>query len=286
MGKTTRQLTVDVRELYQTYCNRLETLYPRQEAESLTIWLLDYFLHIRRAEILHGREVSVSDELERAMSQLLENKPIQYITQSAPFYGRDFKVGPAVLIPRNETEELVHLIIGENKEGGMRVMDIGTGSGCIAITLALEMHFPDVYAMDISMPALNLAEENARLLGAEVGFFQGDILGEEIPVSNLDILVSNPPYIRESEKLVMHRNVLDHEPHLALFVPDKDPLTFYKAILKKGKVALKPHGRLYVEINEVLGSETALLAANCGYREIKLIQNLNGKNRMLSAVNG
>jgi len=285
MGKTTRQLTVDVRELYQTYCNRLETLYPRQEAESLTIWLLDYFLHIRRAEILHGREVSVSDELERAMSQLLENKPIQYITQSAPFYGRDFKVGPAVLIPRNETEELVHLIIGENKEGGMRVMDIGTGSGCIAITLALEMHFPDVYAMDISMPALNLAEENARLLGAEVGFFQGDILGEEIPVSNLDILVSNPPYIRESEKLVMHRNVLDHEPHLALFVPDKDPFTFYSAILKKGKVALKRRGRLYVEINEAMGPETAALAADFDYGEIKLIRDLNGKNRILSAVN-
>lgn len=286
MDKIKGQSTVDVRELYRTYSNRLEALYSKQEAESLTTWLLDHFLHIRRAEILHGREVTVSVELERAMLQLLEGKPIQYITQSAPFYGRDFKVGPAVLIPRNETEELVHLIIGENKGEGMRIMDIGTGSGCIAITLALELHLPDVYATDVSTPALNLAEENARLLQADVGFFQSDILCEDIPESNLDILVSNPPYIREAEKLVMHRNVLDHEPHLALFVPDKDPLTFYKAILKKGKVALKPHGRLYFEINEVLGPEIALLAANFGYGEIKLIQDLNGKNRMLCAVNG
>lgn len=284
MDQATNRLAVDIRELYQMYCRRLEILYPKQEAESLTIWLLDYFLHIPRTGILPGRKVNVPDKLEKAMLQLMEGKPIQYIIQSAPFYGREFKVDPAVLIPRNETEELVHLIIGENKNEGMKILDIGTGSGCIAITLALEMPFPDVYAMDISISALRLAEENAKLLGADVAFFQGDILREDLHETELDILVSNPPYIRESEKLVMHKNVLDHEPHLALFVPDKDPLAFYRAILKKGETALKHRGRLYVEINEALGPETAALTAEFGYGEIKLIRDLNGKNRILSAV--
>src|SRR5690554_6933830 len=137
MDRTTDWLTVDVGDLYQMYCRRLEALYSRQEAESLTTWLLDHFLHIQRTGILQGRKVSVPDELERAMLQLLEGKPIQYIIQSAPFYGREFKVDSSVLIPRNETEELVHLIIGENKNERMKIMDIGTGSGCIAITLAL-----------------------------------------------------------------------------------------------------------------------------------------------------
>src|SRR5690554_6878374 len=177
MDKVKGQLTVvDIRELYQAYCNRLKALYSSQEAESLTIWLLDYFLNIQRTGILPGRKISVSDELEGALSQLLKGRPIQYIIQSAPFYGREFKVGPAVLIPRNETEELVHLIIGENKDEKLKIMDIGTGSGCIAITLALEMRLPEVCAMDISISALKLAEENARLLGADVVFFQGDVL--------------------------------------------------------------------------------------------------------------
>jgi release factor glutamine methyltransferase len=166
----------------------------------------------------------------------------------------------------------------------LRILDIGTGSGCIPITLALEIKDSEVFGLDISEKALSVASKNAISLGAEVVFQKCDILNEEIPFKHLDIVVSNPPYVRKSEKEMMHDNVLKHEPHLALFVDNDDPLLFYKKIAKKAIKVLRPHGRIYFEINEALGNETADILTEYGYTEVKLLEDLNGKNRMVRAT--
>lgn len=274
------------RLLFQDYSHKLQSLYSPQEAESLTLWLLDYFLGIQRMDILHNKEVEVSRALEEAVIKLEEGVPIQYITGSAPFYGRDFYVNPAVLIPRNETEELVHLIVGDNKNKALHILDVGTGSGCIPITLALELDRPVLTAVDVSEAALTVARNNAEKhnKAADINFVRCDVLREELPVRDLDIIVSNPPYVRESEKASMHINVLDHEPHLALFVPEDDPLVFYRIIADKGISALKPGGKLYFEINEALGPNVIELLSSLGYQEITLMRDLNDKDRIVTAV--
>lgn len=276
---------MEVRELFKEYSDKLQNLYPRQEAQSLVFWLFDHFLGIQRREILRGGKINpIPPDIEKAINQLMEGIPIQYITGMAPFYGRDFKVNPSVLIPRNETEEMVNLIRKENKDPGLQIMDVGTGSGCIPISLFLEMDRPRISALDISGAALDIARLNADLYNAAIDFYQVDILHEMIPVTNLDILVSNPPYVRELEKLEMHQNVLAHEPHLALFVPNEDPFVFYRAIATKGLTALKTGGKLYVEINEAFGQEVCRLLTSLGYVGIRLIQDLNGKDRIIVAI--
>ncbi|GGF34213.1 peptide chain release factor N(5)-glutamine methyltransferase [Echinicola rosea] len=272
------------RNLYQNIVNRLKNSYPETEAQSLAFWMLEHFLQVSRGDIIRDKELQgIPKALHTALEELQAGKPIQYILGEAPFYGREFKVNPSVLIPRNETEELVHLIIKENPQPGVRILDIGTGSGCIPITLYLEMAEPVVSAIDISESALRTANENAGIHGAKVSFLQTDILGENIPVGDLEILVSNPPYVRELEKAQMHKNVLEHEPSLALFVSDADPLVFYRTIAKKGLGALKSGGKLYFEINEALASEMEELVTDLGYHNIKVHQDLQGKNRILSA---
>ncbi|WP_194975403.1 peptide chain release factor N(5)-glutamine methyltransferase [Aquiflexum lacus] len=271
-------------ELFQSLTKQLQGLYSKQESESLLIWLFEEYLGKSRKDIRGDFVLNpLPVEFQNAFKELLEGKPIQYIIGKAPFYGREYLVNSSVLIPRNETEELVHLIIKENKNSGMRILDIGTGSGCIPITLALEIKGTDVFGLDISEEALTVASQNASLLGANVVFRKSDILTEEIPFKNLDIIVSNPPYVKISEKELMHGNVLKHEPHLALFVHDDDPLLFYKHIAHKAKIALKPKGRIYFEINEALGRETVNLLKETEYTEVSLIEDLNGKNRMVSA---
>jgi release factor glutamine methyltransferase len=270
-----------LRKLFEEYQEGLQKLYPKNEAESLVVWLFEEFLGKKRLDIMHGDvEIEIPNQLKAAFQELLQGKPIQYIIGKAPFYGREFFVNPAVLIPRNETEELVHLIIKENSSKDLRILDIGTGSGCIPITLALEMERPKVFALDISEEALKVAEQNAKSLGASLEFLKLDILMEEIPEGNLDILVSNPPYVRYSEKSMMHQNVLEHEPHLALFVFDEDPLLFYRLIASKAKKALKSGGKLYFEINEALASDIQKLLENQGYSQIRIVKDLNGKDRM------
>ena len=274
-----------IKEIFNEYMQRLQTRYPKQEAESLTLWLFEHYLGLHRMDIHQGKEIdSIPKVLESAFSQLLEGVPIQYITQLAPFYGRDFIVNASVLIPRNETEELVHMIIQENKAPGLRIMDVGTGSGCIPITLALEMEQPKVHALDVSASALKVAKQNMAKYATNMECFKSDILREDLPVDQLDILVSNPPYVRESEKAAMHINVLDHEPHLALFVPDKDPLIFYREIAEKGLMALSPGGKLYFEINEALGGQVVDLLSGMGYQAIRLHKDLNGRFRMIVAL--
>lgn len=276
-----------VRQLFREYNLRLQTLYSPKEAENLSFWLLEHFLRVRRMDILQDNQVEPTSPLEEALIQLEKGYPIQYITGYAPFYGREFQVNPSVLIPRNETEELVHLILAENQKKGLQLLDIGTGSGCIPITLALEMDGPQITAVDVSEAALELASRNAKQHEtAAVNFNHCDVLQDELPVCGLDIIVSNPPYVRESEKAYMHTNVLDHEPHLALFVPEDDPLIFYKAIASKGQSALKAGGKLYFEINEALGADVKALLISLGYTDILLKRDLNDKDRMVRAVRG
>ncbi|MDN3669303.1 peptide chain release factor N(5)-glutamine methyltransferase [Echinicola jeungdonensis] len=276
---------IAIRKLYQDLLTRVQKKYPKPEAQQLVFWLLEHYLDISRADIIRDKSIGpYPEELEEGVKALEEGKPIQYIIGWAPFYGREFQVEPGVLIPRNETEELVHLIIRENPEKGLKILDIGTGSGCIPITLFLEMQQPVVHALDVSPDALKIARANAEDLQAQVEFHQKDILKDKIPLRNLDILVSNPPYVRELEKAWMHSNVLEHEPGLALFVSDDDPLVFYKTIAQKGLKSLKPKGKLYFEINEALGKELEKLLEQLKYQNIRLHQDLKGKDRIISAI--
>lgn len=274
-----------IRDLYKSYKIQLSSIYSIEESGELGYWLLEHYLNIGRGDLLEHKEIAqVPLALEQALHELLKQKPIQYILGKAPFYGREFKVNPAVLIPRNETEELVHLIIKENTIPNPAILDIGTGSGCIPITLDLEIPGARVAALDISIEALEIAKANATLLASTVEFYKIDILTQPIPVDNLDIIVSNPPYVKHSEKNLMHSNVLDHEPHLALFVFDDDPLLFYREIAIKAKKSLKCGGKLYFEINEALGEETKNLLLAQGYQQLRIHQDLNGKDRMVSAI--
>ena len=220
------------------------------------------------------------------MNRLLRREPLQYVLGQADFCGRTFAVAPGVLVPRPETEELVGWIVGEEgrTERPASALDIGTGSGCIAVTLALELPQVRVAALDISAEALTIARWNAATLHARVDFRQADILSmaaEDGPETEWDFIASNPPYICEREREDMNDNVRLHEPELALFVPDSDPLLFYRAIGQYALRTLKAGGRLYVEINRAYGRETARLFRELGLRDIELRKDIYGNDRMI-----
>jgi release factor glutamine methyltransferase len=259
--------------------------YPPEESENLVNWLLEHHLGLRRVDMMNFLDPKhLPQPLLEDFEKLKIGEPIQYILGKGPFYGREFLVNEHTLIPRNETEELVHLILHQNPQPGLKILDIGTGTGCIPITLDLELKDATIYGLDVSEKALEVARKNGERLHSNVKFMQADILQEmpELPI--LDILVSNPPYVPEAEKAQMHRNVRDFEPELALFVPDQDPLIFYSVIAQKAKKLLKSGGRLYFEIHERFGTEVAALLQNLGYQEVKIHQDLNGKERMISAL--
>jgi release factor glutamine methyltransferase len=271
-------------ELVDAWMKEL-SIYPLSESESLIHWLLEHHLGLRRID----RGLSFdSDSLPQALRNDFERvkagEPIQYIFRKGPFYGREFIVTPATLIPRNETEELVHLILKENRQANLKILDIGTGSGCIPITLDQEMNHAEVYGLDVSPEALEIAEQNNTALNAKVRFIQCDILAEVPPITDLDILVSNPPYVPDLDKATMHTNVLNHEPHLALFVPDTDPLVFYRRIGELGQKLLKPSGKIYFEIYEKNAAALVNLLQLQGYLNVRIHQDLNGKDRMCSAT--
>ncbi len=261
------------------------TIYSQEEAENLVFWLFEHHLGLRRSELT----LTIPSETNRVplladFERLLTGEPIQYILGEAPFYGRNFSVSRDTLIPRNETEELVHRILKENPKSGLRVLDLGTGTGCIPITLALELKDPEVYALDVSVEALDVARKNAAQLGANVGFLEGDLLGAIPNLPLFDVLVSNPPYVPLRDKEEMHANVLNFEPHLALFVPDEDPLLFYRAIGSWGQQLLKTGGKLYLEIYENLANELVQLLLSQGYSQVQVHPDLNGKNRMITCL--
>lgn len=272
------------RELWRT----LEPLYGNGEARAITDYVLDVCFGLSKADILCGAVEEMTAEktaeLNKIFGRLTEGEPVQYVLGRAEFSGRWFNVRPGVLIPRPETEELCAWITADSKASASpKVLDIGTGSGCIAITLQLDMPESKVTAWDISADALDVARENAQQLGANVSFVRQDALNAK-PEGEWDVIVSNPPYICEKEKKDMAVNVLEHEPHTALFVPDADPLLFYRAITRLAVQTLSKGGRLYFEINPIYADETCRMMRAEGMTEVELRSDMYGKQRMAKGV--
>lgn len=278
-----------VEELLREMVSRLiKAGYDRNEARSISNIVIDDFKKWSPSEIIINYKTSVDDAITAGILSVIdkvaEGTPVQYVLSKARFYGIDFKVTPAVLIPRPETEELVELIVKENPEPDLRVLDVGTGSGCIAIVLARYLRFPSVTAIDISSAALAVAMENAKSLKTKIKFLEEDIFHFCPPSESFDIIVSNPPYICENEKKDMEPLVLEHEPHEALFVPDDDPLLFYRRISLIAATALSPGGKLYFEINPLFSSELKSLLNGLGFHDIKMYEDISHRNRFISAI--
>jgi release factor glutamine methyltransferase len=272
--------------LYQSLVRALTLPVSESEKQTMIRWLLEDRLGMTASALLSGKEVSLTpDHFAHDIERLNAEEPIQYVLGHSEFYGRKFLVNSSVLIPRPETECLVKLVIdGAGKQEGNNVLDIGTGSGCLAITLTLELSRCDVHATDVSAAALAVARENARLLNAAAKFHLHNILEDELPFTDLDVIVSNPPYVRQSEAASMERNVRGYEPSLALFVPDEDPLLFYRTIAQKARLALRAGGLLVVEINEGLGSETQEEIERAGFSNVLLHLDQHGKQRCITAM--
>ncbi|MBI5010284.1 MAG: peptide chain release factor N(5)-glutamine methyltransferase [Bacteroidia bacterium] len=278
-----------IRDIRSCITLELRGLYPENEISALTRIILLTLPGVKKLHHITDQELPVSTEnasrIFNIISQLKAGRPIQYITGNTEFYNCTILVNEATLIPRQETEELIDLIIRENKNFSGTILDIGTGSGCIAVALAMNLTGAAVTGTDISQEALEVAEKNAELNNVKVHFIRDDIFHpERIYEFEVDIIVSNPPYVRESEKQYMNRNVLEHEPHTALFVTDSDPLVYYRAILESAEKVLRPAGKIYFEINEAMGNELAKMLEGYGYHEIKLIQDLNGKARIIKGI--
>jgi release factor glutamine methyltransferase len=265
----------------------LAGIYSADEIESLVFLIFEKLKGYTRTrfllaneEILSGAELS---EISKIVARLKVHEPIQYILGETEFYGLPFYSVPGVLIPRPETEELVQWIIQENQLAGPTILDIGTGTGCIAISLRKNIPKSTVLACDISPVCIATAQQNSELNSADVTVIEYDILNDnpEYQFPELDVIVSNPPYIRETEKQLMGKNVLAYEPELALFVPDKNPLLFYERIADFALISLKRRGRLYFEINEAFGAECSEMLRIKGFSGIILKKDIHGKDRMI-----
>jgi len=281
-------MTKSSKAIYVHTVNELIPGYGEDEARQLSKILLHYLLGVSFEEILTDKHVdydeSVNESLVRKTEQLKSFTPIQYVLGKVHFYGRDFNVNPNVLIPRQETEELIREIVVDNNRERLKILDIGSGSGCIGISLGLEFKDAQITALDVRGGALDITKANAHQFDLEVKCILDDILEmQELP-DKYDIIVSNPPYVTESEKKLMHKNVLEHEPGSALFVPDEDPLLFYKKIIALSKTALNPKGKLYFEINENFGMEMIRLCESSDCACVKLNQDLNGKDRFVKTM--
>lgn len=262
----------------------LLSVYPQPEARALYMLVMEVAFGLTPTQVLLGKdkELSAGNEalLQNIIERLLRKEPVQYILGQADFCGHTFHVERGVLVPRPETQELVRLVSRQSPIPSS-VLDIGTGSGCIAVSLALEGY--QVTALDISADALRIAKENAHRLQADVDFRQEDILHPSPTPQLWDVIVSNPPYVCRKEAAQMDSNVLDYEPHLALFVPDNDPLLFYRAIARYALGHLTSKGSLYFEINQAYPAETASLLEQLGYSQVAIHQDGFGKSRFISA---
>ena len=258
-----------------------------QEVQAMIRVICEDIFNYDPVDVALRQESELPDFAEQRVPELIarlrRHEPLQYIVGNARFHGHRFKVTPAVLIPRPETEQLVDLIVEENPGSDLRVLDMGTGSGCIAISLARALKFARVDALDVSRDALAVARENADALKVKVRFFESDMLLPQ-PAATYDIIVSNPPYICWSERESMERNVTDYEPGQALFVADNDPLLFYKAIVPYAAQSLDKGGRLYLEINHRFGAEVKRLLEDCGFDEVRIIVDSYGKERFAAGV--
>lgn len=281
---------INSKQMFHDFISKIDLQVDRDELHSIAYRVFEKVLTLTRTEILAEKPVDLPNEKLERLNQLVErinsHEPVQYILNEADFYGRKFFVDNTVLIPRPETEELVSLVVEQCKMlklSAPEILDIGTGSGCVPITLALEISSSTVYALDKSKDALKVAEKNSRSLKANVHFFEADILTQQLPVSELAVIVSNPPYIPLEEERLMSSNVKDFEPPMALFVENDDPLIFYSAIAEKGMNALRTGGFVAVEINERFGKETKEVFHRMGYANATIVKDLSGKDRFVMA---
>lgn len=282
-----------IKDIIIFFHNELKGIYQKEEVDVFISLCCEVYLNFNHAQLIINKHKTINEsellKFNFAIKQLKLQTPIQYILGQTYFFKSTFLVNNSVLIPRPETEELVDLIIKENDKKNPSIIDIGTGSGCIAISLKKNIVNSAVYAMDISAEAITIARENAILNNVFIEFITASIFDDanlkQLARGSLDILVSNPPYICFTEKDNMQKNVLDYEPHLALFVPNNDPLLFYKTIAQFALSYLKPGGKLYFEINPVYGDELLQFLKNKGFQNLKLVKDFNDKNRILRGEN-
>ena len=278
-----------VSELASRLRARLETKFPKTEAREMVNIIFENLKGWTMTDVLVNGDRDVTDYIvgkaNDVVEKVLENEPIQYVFGSAHFYGMVFKVNRSTLIPRQETAQLVDMIVKDwDGTTDLQVLDLGTGSGCIAIALARNLPFAAVTGVDISEDALKVAAENADKLRAKVKLLRADMLSLPAEASpHYDIIVSNPPYIAESEAAQMDRNVLDYQPHTALFVPDADPLKFYKAAAVYAKSALKPGGKIYFEINPLFANDLVGFMEGEGWTDVTLERDMQKQYRFLVA---
>ena len=288
-----------LKELQHIFHIELDAIYGKHEVDSFFYLCTEHYLNVPRIQLTLEPGLAITksetDTFFKVLEDLKQQKPIQYILGETEFFGLPFKVNKNVLIPRPETEELVDLISRSVTslvvDKPMKILDIGTGSGCIAIALAKNLPNAKVYALDVSKEALKVAKQNAEINKVDINFIEASILDDTYhsafeAESNFDIIVSNPPYVRNLEKEEIKPNVLDNEPHLALFVEDDNPLLFYKAITNFAIKKLKDKGSLYFEINQYLGEETQQLLIDANFEAIELLKDLNGNDRMLKGEKG
>ena len=274
--------------LQSEFHSKLNLLYPKEEIDSIFSLVVSHLLNYSKIEIHGHLDKNISPEKEKQMLKILTRlelaEPVQYVIGKTEFYDLTLKTDKRALIPRQETEWLVDMVVkNHDRKNTFSILDIGTGSGCIAITVAKYFPASQVTAIDNNKEALELAQQNAAVNKVKIHFLTDDILNPQLEYSPFDIIISNPPYVRNSEKQFMHRNILEFEPASALYVPVDDPLVFYRAIATFGKKYLKPNGDIYLELNEFLGKETAGLYSDSGFSNIELHKDLNQKNRFLSA---
>lgn len=266
---------------------RLSPIYGNYETDAMIRLIFHALKGWDTTALAINFDSIISDNLIRHIDNILmrleKHEPIQYILGETRFYGFDLKVTPDVLIPRPETAELVDIIVKQNSQEDLRVLDIGTGSGVIAIALCRNLKFPQVTALDFSPKAIEVAKENAKILNTNIKFINADIFDWDALADSFDIIVSNPPYVTESEKTNMEENVLDYEPHSALFVPDNDPLLFYRRIADVSIDSLTPEGTLYFEINPLYAEMLKEMLLSKGYKSIELIRDSYGKLRFAIA---
>lgn len=263
----------------------LINFYSRSEIESFISLIFDHFYNYSKHELILYADKKLDEpdfnSIKKIVARLQKQEPIQYVLGQTEFYGLSFQVSPAVLIPRQETEELVNLILKRYPRQKIKLLDIGTGSGCIPITIKKNNQNILVYSCDVSEDAIELAQKNAVQNAVQLVLFQHDILSDkELKFSGFDVVVSNPPYVTLKEMQVMEKNVLDYEPHLALFVPNDDPLLFYRVIIEKTKSYLNPEGEIYFEINEAYGKSVAELLTTHNF-DAEIIKDINQKDRIV-----
>ncbi len=280
----------NIRECIDYSTVQLSGKFPVKEIHSMVYLIMEELLSISRSELLanlhQSLDASLTDKIKDIVSDLKKEKPIQYILGKTDFYDCEILLTPGILIPRPETEELVHWVIKETSGRKVSIMDMGTGSGCIAIALSKNLESATLFATDKCELSLVTAKKNATLNKQEITFIRHDLISSNTPdnLPSVDIIVSNPPYIPESEKKQMKQNVLAYEPHEALFVPDHDPLLFYRSILTIAHTKLIPgKGMIYFEINERMGHAITALLKQYHFDNIKLKRDLNGKERMIRA---